>query len=280
MNSTLHSSSSMKANPAILELNDISIAFGGVEALKNIQLSIPAGQVVALTGDNGAGKSTLIKIISGVYQASKGSMHFNGTPMRLREPHDARQLGIETIYQDLALADNLDVGSNIFLGREPVLRRFGLNIIDRKKMREVALQTLARLDIDIPAHKIDGPVKMLSGGQRQAIAIGRAIYWNAKLLIMDEPTAALGVPEQRKVIELIQLLKSQGVTIILISHHLHDIFAVADRILVLRRGELVGDEMSHETDGERIVNLMVGSEYATTHATTASTPTNQHEVAA
>lgn len=248
--------------PPILELENISIQFGGVEALKNISFSIPSGQVIALTGDNGAGKSTLIKIISGVYQATQGQLRFNGNLMHLREPQDARQLGIETIYQDLALADNLDVGSNIFLGREPTFRRFGFPIIDRSKMREVALTSLARLDIDIPPHKIDGPVKMLSGGQRQAIAIGRAIYWDAKLLIMDEPTAALGVPEQRKVIELIQLLKSQGVTIILISHHLHDIFAVADRILVLRRGELVGDEMCNETDGERIVNLMVGSNYA------------------
>jgi len=251
-------------NGPILELENISIRFGGVEALRNISFSIPRGQVLALTGDNGAGKSTLIKIISGVYQATQGQMRFNGDLLQLREPQDARQLGIETIYQDLALADNLDVGSNIFLGREPIRRRFGLNIIDREKMRAVALTSLARLDIDIPPHKFDGPVKMLSGGQRQAIAIGRAIYWDAKLLIMDEPTAALGVPEQRKVVELIHLLKSQGVTIILISHHLHDIFAVADRILVLRRGELVGDQMTKDTDGERIVNLMVGSEYAAT----------------
>lgn len=254
----------MLTSTPILELDNISIEFGGVQALKNISFSIPSGQVIALTGDNGAGKSTLIKIISGVYHASKGRLLFQGQAMQLREPQDARRLGIETIYQDLALADNLDVGSNIFLGREPVRRCFGFTVIDRKTMRDVALSSLARLDIDIPAHKIDGPVKMLSGGQRQAIAIGRAIYWDAKLLIMDEPTAALGVPEQRKVIELIHLLKAQGVTIILISHHLHDIFAVADRILVLRRGELVGDEMSQDTDGERIVNLMVGSEYAAT----------------
>ena len=220
------------------------------------------GEVLALAGDNGAGKSTLIKILSGVYRADGGDLHFEGRPLQLRDPQDARSQGIETIYQDLALADNLDVGSNILLGREPVRRLFGFQVIDRPHMARVAREVLERLDIVIAPRKLMGPVKMLSGGQRQAIAIGRAIYWNARVLIMDEPTAALGVPEQRKVMELIRALKAQGVAVILISHNLHDIFAVAERIVVLRRGEVAGERRVAETDGDEIVRLMVGDSYS------------------
>ncbi|GGP24361.1 ATP-binding cassette domain-containing protein [Silvimonas amylolytica] len=246
----------------LLEVRNVSIHFGGVQALKNVSLSIVPGEVVALAGDNGAGKSTLIKIISGVYKATAGELFFDGQPLVSRDPQDARSKGVETIYQDLALADNLDVGGNIFLGREPMRRWLGLSVIDREHMHKVAREVLDRLDIVIPERKLTGPVQMLSGGQRQAIAIGRAIYWNARLLIMDEPTAALGVPEQRKVMSLIQTLKAQGVAILLVSHNLHDIFAVADRIVVLRRGEAVGERRVADTHGEEIVGLMVGSEYA------------------
>lgn len=246
----------------ILEVRNISIRFGGVQALKNISLALFPGEVLALAGDNGAGKSTLIKIISGVYRAQEGELFFDGKPLSMQDPQDARSKGIETIYQDLALADNLDVGGNIFLGREPMRRKLGLPVIDRERMRKVAREVLDRLDIVIPDRKLAGPVQMLSGGQRQAIAIGRAIYWNARVLIMDEPTAALGVPEQRKVMELIQTLKAQGVAVLLISHNLHDIFAVADRIFVLRRGEAAGERLTRDTHGEEIVRLMVGSEYA------------------
>ncbi|MEA3087605.1 MAG: ribose transport system ATP-binding protein [Paraburkholderia sp.] len=246
----------------ILEARDISIRFGGVEALRRVSLQLMAGEVLALAGDNGAGKSTLIKILSGVYHADAGSLLFNGAALQLRDPQDARAQGIETIYQDLALADNLDVGSNIFLGREPTRRQFGLQVIDRPRMAQVAREVLERLDIVIPERKLGGPVKMLSGGQRQAIAIGRAIYWNARVLIMDEPTAALGVPEQRKVMELIAALKAQGVSVILISHNLHDIFAIADRVVVLRRGEVAGERLVAATNGDEIVHLMVGDTYA------------------
>lgn len=256
-------SAMLKTGP-ILEAKNVSIRFGGVEALKNVSLSVSPGEVLALAGDNGAGKSTLIKIISGVYHPHAGELFFDGAPLILRDPQDARAKGIETIYQDLALADNLDVGSNIFLGREPMHRRFGVNVINRPQMRKVARQVLDRLDIVIPEKKLAGPVRTLSGGQRQAIAIGRAIYWDARVLIMDEPTAALGVPEQRKVMELIHGLKAQGVAVILISHNLHDIFGVADRILVLRRGELAGERLVKETDGDEVVRLMVGDEYAAT----------------
>jgi ABC-type sugar transport system ATPase subunit len=245
----------------ILEVRDVSIRFGGVEALKHVSLRLLPGEVLALAGDNGAGKSTLIKIISGVYRADQGELLLDGAALQLRDPQDARAQGIETIYQDLALADNLDVGSNIFLGREPTRRQLGFRVIDRPRMAQVARKVLERLDIVIPERKLGGPVKMLSGGQRQAIAIGRAIYWEARVLIMDEPTAALGVPEQRKVMELIRALKAQGVSVILISHNLHDIFAIADRIVVLRRGEVAGERQVQQTNGDEIVHLMVGDTY-------------------
>lgn len=248
----------------ILEARNVSIRFGGVEALKRVTLTVNPGEVLALAGDNGAGKSTLIKVISGVYHPHEGELFFEGERLEMRDPQDARTKGIETIYQDLALADNLDVGSNIFLGREPMHRRFGLNVIDRAHMHKVAKAVLDKLDIVIPEKKLTGPVRTLSGGQRQAIAIGRAIYWDARVLIMDEPTAALGVPEQRKVMELIHGLKAEGVAVILISHNLHDIFGVADRIMVLRRGELAGERLTKETDGDEIVRLMVGDTYADT----------------
>jgi simple sugar transport system ATP-binding protein len=250
----------------LLEVENISIHFGGVQALKNVSLALYPGEVLALAGDNGAGKSTLIKIISGVYKPSGGSLRFNGAEVDLREPQDARAQGVETIYQDLSLADNLDVGSNIFLGREPMRRVCGLPVVDRPQMKKVAREVLAKLDIVVPERKLSGPVRVLSGGQRQAIAIGRALYWNARILIMDEPTAALGVPEQRKVMEVIKGLRAQGVAVILISHNLHDIFSVADRIVVLRRGEMVGMRKASETDGDEIVHLMVGDEYADTRA--------------
>ena len=246
----------------VLEARDISIRFGGVEALRRVSLHLMPGEVLALAGDNGAGKSTLIKILSGVYHADAGELRFDGRAMQLRDPQDARAQGIETIYQDLALADNLDVGSNIFLGREPTRRKLGFQVIDRPRMAQVAREVLERLDIVIPLRKLGGPVKMLSGGQRQAIAIGRAIYWNARVLIMDEPTAALGVPEQRKVMALIGSLKAQGVAVLLVSHNLHDIFAVSDRIVVLRRGEVAGEREVPHTNGDEIVRLMVGDTYA------------------
>jgi ABC-type sugar transport system ATPase subunit len=251
----------------ILEVRDVSIRFGGVEALKHVPMKLLPGEVLALAGDNGAGKSTLIKIISGVYRADEGELLFDGTPLLLRDPQDARAQGIETIYQDLALADNLDVGSNIFLGREPIRRQLGFQVIDRPRMAQVAREVLERLDIVIPERKLGGPVKMLSGGQRQAIAIGRAIYWDARVLVMDEPTAALGVPEQRKVMELIRALKAQGVSVILISHNLHDIFAIADRIVVLRRGEVAGERQVQQTNGDEIVHLMVGDTYVSPRET-------------
>ncbi len=249
----------MKAEVPLLRCRGIGKRFGGVRALEDVGFDLDRGEVLALAGDNGAGKSTLIKIISGVYHADEGEVLFDGARMEFDNPRAARDAGIETIYQDLALADNLDVGANVFLGREPETRFLGLlPRVDRRRMRAAAHEVLETLEIDIPPSKLTEPVRNLSGGQRQAVAIGRAIFWKARLLIMDEPTAALGVPEQRKVRELVHRLRAQGVAIIFISHNLQDIMAVADRILVLRRGRKVGELPRAEATGDEIVRLMVG----------------------
>jgi simple sugar transport system ATP-binding protein len=248
-----------RPNPGetLLEVRNLSKNFGPVEALKDLTMSVHAGEVVALAGDNGAGKTTLIKAISGVYQPSSGEILLRGNAVNFASPQDARDRGIETIYQDLALADNLTIGANIFLGREPMRRVLGLfPVLDRRKMAEAAKSTMALLDFHVS--RLDAPVSNFSGGQRQAVAIGRAVYWNAQILIMDEPTAALGVPEQRKVISLIKQLKGQGRGVIFISHNLQDIFAVADRIVVLRRGVQAGERKISETSHDEVVKLMVG----------------------
>ncbi|MBN8995470.1 MAG: sugar ABC transporter ATP-binding protein [Rhizobiales bacterium] len=247
----------MSSAPVLLSVNNVSKHFGGVEALRGVSMDLAAGEVVALAGDNGAGKSTLIKAISGVHRVDGGEILLSGRRVDFATPSEARASGIETIYQDLALADNLPVGANIFLGREPKRKAFGfLPVLDRKKMADAAKETMARLDFHV--ERFRAPVSTFSGGQRQAVAIGRAIYWNAQILIMDEPTAALGVPEQRKVVSLIKTLKDQGKGVIFISHNLADIFAVADRIVVLRRGVKAGERTPAETNGDEIVRLMVG----------------------
>ncbi len=241
----------------ILEVRNVSKHFGGVHALDRVSMNVYPGEVVALAGDNGAGKSTLIKAISGVYPYEDGDILLDGKRIAFATPQEARNSGIETIYQDLALADNLTIGANIFLGREPMRKLFGfLPAIDRRKMAEVAQETMRRLDFHVD--RLDAPVAAFSGGQRQAVAIGRAMYWNARLVIMDEPTAALGVPEQRKVMSLIQALKAEGKGIVFISHNLRDIFEVADRIVVFRRGENAGERKPAETTSDEIVRLMVG----------------------
>jgi simple sugar transport system ATP-binding protein len=216
------------------------------------------GEVVGLLGDNGAGKSTLIKMISGVYQPDEGQILFQGKELKLSNPMEALKLGIETIYQDLALAENLNVYANIFLGREKIKKVLGfINVLDRNYMLEESRRVLNRLDIEIPS--LRNKIQRLSGGQRQAVAISRSIYWNAKFLIMDEPTAALGVAEQQKVLALVRTLRAQGVPVIIISHQLHDIFSVADRLIVMRRGKKVGERLTRETTPDEIVGLIVGS---------------------
>jgi simple sugar transport system ATP-binding protein len=241
----------------LLEVRNLSKNFGAVQALKALSMQVRAGEVVALAGDNGAGKTTLIKAISGVYRPTGGEILLKGETVTFASPQEAREKGIETIYQDLALADNLSIGGNIFLGREPIRKAFGfLPVLDRKKMADAAKDTMALLDFHVS--RMDAPVSNFSGGQRQAVAIGRAVYWNAQILIMDEPTAALGVPEQRKVISLIHQLKTQGRGVVFISHNLQDIFAVSDRIVVLRRGVQAGERRIADTTHDEVVKLMIG----------------------
>jgi ABC-type sugar transport system ATPase subunit len=243
----------------ILSVRNVSKSFGGVHAVRDVSLDLQAGEVLALAGDNGAGKSTLIKMIAGVHQPDSGEITYQGRPITLKTPREVREMGIETIYQDLALADNLDVGINLFLGRELNRRVLGvLPVVDRQRMQEEARRVLKELGITL--HNLSQPVRNLSGGQRQAIAISRAIYWNARVLIMDEPTAALGVPEQREVMALIRRLKQQGVGIILISHNLIDIFSVSDRIVVLERGRKAGERHAAETNDDEVVKLMMGAQ--------------------
>jgi len=242
----------------LLSVRDIVKRFGGLTAVDHVSMDVHPGEVVGLVGDNGAGKSTLIKIVSGVYQADEGQIFFEGRPVHIARPSDARDMGIETIYQDLALAGNLSVSANIFLGREVKRNHLGglLRTLDEKHMINESQRVLSQLDIRIPA--MMQRIENLSGGQRQAVAIARAIFWNARLMIMDEPTNNLGVTEQRKVLDLIRTLRNQGVPVILISHTMHDVFAVSDRIVVLHRGRKVAEKQTAETDPEEIVQYMIG----------------------
>jgi len=242
----------------VIRLEHVTKRFGGLTAVNDVSLEIFPGEIVALAGDNGAGKSTLIKMISGVYRPDEGHIFLEDKEITVASPMEARSLGIETIYQDLALCENLDASVNIFLGREPLKRMLGVfRQVDRPHMLSESQKVLDRLDIHIP--NLRRPIREMSGGQRQAVAIARAVYWNALLMIMDEPTAALGVPEQRKVHELVKTLKTQNVPVIIISHNLQDIFAVADRIIVMRRGNKVGDVRASEVTDDDLVSLMVGS---------------------
>lgn len=245
---------------ALLSAVNLTKRFGGLTAVDHMSLDIRPGEVVGLLGDNGAGKSTFIKMVSGVYPADDGEIIFDGQKRTFAGPRDARDNGIETIYQDLALAENLDVGANIFLGREIKKPFIGnlVSTVDRKKMLEEAANILKRLDIHIPS--LTQHIRNLSGGQRQAVAIARTIYWNAKMVIMDEPTAALGVSEQRKVLTLVRTLAEQGVPVLIISHNMQDVFAVADRIVVMRRGKKVGELLARNTTPDEVVSLMVGAE--------------------
>lgn len=243
----------------LLEVKNLTKRFGGLVAVNNVSMGVKEGEVVGLLGDNGAGKSTLIKMISGVYHPDGGKIYFMGKEVIIDSPMKAISIAIETLYQDLALAENLNAYSNIFLGREKLKKvlKF-INVLDNDYMLKESKGVLDRLEIEIPS--LRNRISMLSGGQRQAVAISRSIYWNAKLLIMDEPTAALGVTEQKKVLDLIRLLRSHGIGIIVISHQLYDVFSVADRLVILRRGEKVAERNIKETNPDEIVSLIVGAE--------------------
>ena len=243
-------------NPArdavpLLELRGISKHFGPVQALYDVNLTLPSGQVTALCGDNGAGKSVLTKTIAGIHPPDGGQMFWEGRPVHIRSPKDAAALGIETVYQDLALADNLDIVQNMFLGRERLSRIF----LDEDSMERAAAETLASLHVTT-VRSIRQPVATLSGGQRQAVAVAKAVMWNSKLVMLDEPTAALGVAQTRMVLDLIMRLKDHGLAVMVISHNLNDIFEVADRIAILHLGRMVAQDRVSAFDRQSAVDYM------------------------
>jgi ABC-type sugar transport system ATPase subunit len=235
----------------LLRLRGLSKRFGPVQALTRVELDIPAGQVTALAGDNGAGKSVLIKTISGLWPPDAGGIEWEGRPVHMRGPRDAEHLGITTIYQDLALCDNLDIVQNMFLGHEPL--RFG--VLNESRMERTALDTLKTLGVTT-VRSIRQPVASLSGGQRQSVAVAKAVMARAKLVIMDEPTAALGVTQTRMVLDLIGRLSDQGIAVVVVSHNLNDVFAVADRIAVLHLGRMVAVGPVAEFDRATVVDYM------------------------
>jgi ABC-type sugar transport system ATPase subunit len=242
----------------LLSLRGISKSFGAVQALSNVDLDLPAGKVTALCGDNGAGKSVLVKCIAGATEPDRGQIRWEGRPVRIRNTHDASELGIETVYQDLALADNLDIVQNMFLGRE--LLRFRL--LDEDAMERAAADTLAGLKVTT-VRSIRQPVGSLSGGQRQSVAVARAVMWNSKLVVMDEPTAALGVTQTAQVLDLVRSLREAGLAVMLISHNLNQVFEVADRIAVLYLGKMVAQEDASELDTQTVVEFMTTGGSAT-----------------
>jgi ABC-type sugar transport system ATPase subunit len=239
------------AGQPLLSLRGISKNFGAVQALAHVDLDIPAGQITALVGDNGAGKSTLIKTVAGIWQPTSGSIIWKGQPVVIRTPREADALGIATVYQDLALCDNLDIVQNMFLGHEKLKYR----LLDETSMERTAKQTLADLSVTTVA-SVRQPVGSLSGGQRQSVAVARAVMREAQLVIMDEPTAALGVSQTAQVIELIQRLGSRGIAVLVISHNLTDVFQVADRLAVLYLGNLVSQGPIADYDTQSAVELI------------------------
>lgn len=240
---------------SLVEMKNISKRFGSIQALEDVNFTVAPAEVVGLVGDNAAGKSTLMKVLSGVHLPTEGEIHFDGKRAGISAPHDARDLGIEMVYQDFSLADNLSIKANIFLGREPTKRLLGIKVIDEQRMSEDAGNILKRLKIDFAT--VDALISTLSGGQQQAVAIARTLAFNPKLVIMDEPTANLSAAAISEVRSLITELKEQGVAVIIISHRLEDIFEVGDRVYVLKRGRMVGDKFVEKTSIDEIVEMIV-----------------------
>jgi len=235
----------------LLSLRGLSKSFGPVQALSNVNLDLYPGEVTGLVGDNGAGKSTLIKTIAGIWEPDEGEIFWEGRPVRITNPKDASRLGIAVVYQDLALCDNLDIVQNMFLGSEKTRK----GLLSETEMELAARRTLADLSVTT-VRSVRQPVASLSGGQRQAVAVARAVMWNSRLVIMDEPTAALGVVQTRIVLDLIRRLASQGLAVIMVSHNLNDVFAVADRLAVLYLGHLVATGPASAFDTQSVVELM------------------------
>jgi D-xylose transport system ATP-binding protein len=245
----------------ILQLRGISKRFGAVQALMDVDFEVYSQEVLGLVGDNGAGKSTLIKIISGVYQPDSGERIFEGQPVTINSPRDANQLGIETVYQDLALCDNLDVVGNLYLGREETSSMAGglLHPINEVSMESTAIKLLADLHVHLPS--VRSAIATLSGGQRQSVAVSRAVMWDSKVVLLDEPTAALGVEQTGQVKDLIVRLRERGLGVVVISHNLADIFDVCDRIIVLRLGRRVATFKTQSTNPEQVVGAITGAEF-------------------
>jgi D-xylose transport system ATP-binding protein len=242
----------------LLRIQGVTKSFGSVVALRNVSLDIYDDEIVGLVGDNGAGKSTLIKILSGNFPPDSGEVLFEGRRVHFRSPVDARQAGIETVYQDLSLCENLDSTSNLFVGREQFKSYLGFRFLQTKAMERQTVQTLSRIGIQMPS--VRERVQYLSGGQRQAVSLARFVAWGRKLVLLDEPTAALGVRETRKALELVRSLqKEKRIAVILISHNLQQVFELADRIIVLRLGEVVGVRERRKTSPDDIVSLITGA---------------------
>lgn len=245
----------------LLIIDNIVKHFGAVQAIKGVSFEVRQGEVLALVGDNGAGKSTLIKIVAGVHEATSGKMWMDDKEVVFRRPADAREAGIETVYQHLALVEQLDVADNVYLGREEIQGGWIgklIGLLNYSSMREKTTQALNQLHINIPAPTM--PVRRMSGGQRQAVAIGRAVTWGQRLLILDEPTAALGVEETEQVLSLIEKLRDdRGMTFLIISHNMQDVYRIADRIVVLRQGTHVATLNKDETSPEEIVAYITGA---------------------
>ena len=235
----------------LLKVRGLDKHFGPVQALHLVDLDLPAGQVTALVGDNGAGKSVLTKTIAGIHPPDHGQIYWQGQPVHIHSPRDAAQLGIETVYQDLALADNLDIVQNMFLGRE----RMRNWMLDEDSMERAAGETLASLRVTT-VRSIRQPVASLSGGQRQSVAVAKAVMWNSKLVMLDEPTAALGVVQTKQVLDLVRRLRDHGLAVMMISHNLNDVFEVADRIAVLYLGRMVAQKPASEFDRQSVVQYM------------------------
>ena len=240
----------------VLEAKSISKFFGTITALNDVNLKITKGEVLGVVGDNGAGKSTLMKVLSGLYKQSEGSLFFSGKKINLNSPRDSQNLGLEMVYQDLALAGNLPIGENIFLGREPTKNLGLFKMLDYKKIKEMSEAHLEKLKIHVKS--ADQKVEELSGGQRQAIAIARATAFNSKLVIMDEPTAALAIKEVGKVLDLINGLKKIGVSVIIISHRMDDIFAVCDRVTALFQGTNFAEAELSKTSRDEVIGWIMG----------------------
>ncbi len=236
----------------LVEMTDISISFGGIRAVDHASINLHRGEVVGLLGHNGAGKSTLIKVLSGAYRRDAGDIRINGEAATINNPRDAKAYGIETIYQQLAVADNVDAAANLFLGREMTTP---LGTLDDAAMESKAREVMGRLNPNFRRFK--EPVKALSGGQRQSVAIARAILFNARILIMDEPTAALGPQETAQVGELIKQLKSDGIGIFLISHDIHDVFDLADRVVVMKNGQVVGQARTSDVTKDEVLGMII-----------------------